>query len=481
MANLAREGDCALPTTPVRYGAVRPGALKPTLPRLDVLMLLSPEFLEVQTVRDYCEAFDLYSRHHVTFASCRPGWASCPVDYSKYDALLFHYVCPFRTPAAFDPAVAAAVQRHDGYKVLFVQDEYTLTESIRRWICAAGIDHVFTCVPEKDVAAVFPPKRFPAVTFTSCRTGYVPVHLAQYDDPVPLRDRPYHVVYRGRPLPYWFGSLGREKIAIGKVVREACERRGVPVDIEWSEESRIYGRAWRRFLHAGRATLATESGCNVFDLDGSIERNVRAALERNVRAALRKDPDLPYEEVAEYAFVDDNLDARMNQISPKLFEFVAAGTALVLYEGEYSGLLRPGAHYLALRKDHSNLEEVLDALDDLPRLEAMARRAHAAVIGSGENGYRAFVRQVDDQLDRGVVWSGRAAGRRRPLPPPVVEPPPVVVDSLRSLAASQSIVGSRDLKLLEEKKQDFTGMVARRRRKIAGLGKQLGLTGENPA
>ena len=463
----------ALPTTPVRHGAARPGALKPTLPRLDVLMLLNPEFLEVQTVRDYCEAFDLHSRHHVAFASCRPGWASGPVDYSKYDALLFHYVCPIRTPAVFDPAVAAAVQRHDGYKVLFVQDEYTLTEFIRRWIDAAGIDHVFTCVPEQDVAAVFPPARFPAVTFTSCRTtGYVPAHLARYDDPVPLRDRPYHVVYRGRSLPYWFGSLGREKITIGKVVREACERRGVPVDIEWAEESRVYGRAWRRFLHSGRATLATESGCNVFDVDGSIERNVRTAL--------RKDPDLPYEEVAGYAFVDDNLGARINQISPKLFEFVAAGTALVLYEGEYSGLLRPGAHYLALRKDHSNLAEVLDALDDLPRLEAMTRRARAALIDGGENSYRAFVRQVDEQLDRGAVWSGSAAGRKGPLPAPAVEPPPVM-DSLWSLAASQPDVPSRATLHLEEKKQDFIGMAARRRRKIARLRKQLGLTGENPA
>ena len=454
--------DCLTPA--VKPDASRPGGVKPTRPRLDVLMLLNPEFREVQTVRDYCEAFDLHSRHHVAFASCRPGWASGPVDYSEYDALLFHYACPFRTPTIFDPVVAAAVQRHDGYKVLFVQDDYTLTESTWRWIHAAGIGHVFTIVPEKYVAAVYPPARFPAVTFTSCRAGYVPAHLARYDDPVPLRDRPYHVVYRGRSLPYWFGSLGREKITIGKVVREACERRGVPVDIEWAEESRIYGRAWKRFLHSGRATLATESGCNVFDVDGSIERNVRTAL--------RKDPDLPYEEVAGYAFVDDNLGVRINQISPKLFEFVAAGTALVLYEGEYSGLLRPGAHYLALRKDHSNLAEVLDALDDLPRLEAMTRRARAALIDGGENSYRAFVRQVDEQLDRGAA--SRAAGRRRPLPAPAVEPPPVM-DSLWSLAAS------RDTLHLEEKKQDFIGMIARRRRKIARLRKQLGSIGENPA
>ena len=460
--------NCVLPTTPVRHGAARPGGVKPTRPRLDVLMLLNPEFLEVQTVRDYCEAFDLHSRHHVAFASCRRSWAFGPVDYSKYDALLFHYSCPVRN-ARFDPAVAAAIQRYDGYKVLFIQDEYTLTEFIRRWIDAAGIDHVFTCVPEQDVAAVFPPARFPAVTFTSCRTGYVPAHLARYDDPVPLRDRPYHVVYRGRSLPYWYGSLGREKITIGKAVREACERRGVPVDIEWAEESRVYGTAWRRFLHAGRATLATESGCNVFDVDGSIKRNVQEAL--------RKNPDLAYEEVAGRAFVEDNLGVRMNQVSPKLFEFVAAGTALVLYEGEYSGLLRPGEHYLALRKDHSNLTEVLDALDDLPRLEAMTRRARAAV-GNGENSYRAFVRQVDDRLDRGAA--ARAAGRRRSSPAPAVDPPPVL-DALWSLAASQPGVPSRALLRLEEKKQGFIEMIARRRRKIARLRKQLGLAGENPA
>ena len=440
--------------------------MTPTRRRLEVLMLVNPEVLRVSALRDYCEAFDLYSRHHVAFASCLRHATPPGVDYSMYDVLLVHSECPVRKPKRLEPDVVDAVRRHRGYKVLFIQDEYTQTEAIREWISVAGIDHVFTCVPTKDVPVVFPPGRFPTVTFATCRTGYVPAYLARLDEPPPLGERPYHVVYRcGRSLPYRYGRLGREKIEIGKVVRRACEERGVPVDIEWEQSRRIYGRAWTRFLQSGRATLGTESGCNVFDGDGSIARNLAEAL--------RKDPDLSYEEAAARYFTEDNLGVHMNQISPKLFEFIAAGTALILYEGEYSGVLRPHEHYLPLRKDHSNLPETLDALEDLPRLEAMTRRARRDVIDSGKYSFREFVRHVDDQLDRAMASRAVTAPGRSPIP---AGGPPPLTEALRAGAVMTDGRNGQWDGFLEEKKQNLLGMVQRRERKVVALKRQLGLT-----
>ena len=67
-------------------------------------------------------------------------------------------------------------------------------------------------------------------------------------------------------------------------MRELCEARGIPHDIEWSDEKRLYGDAWYEFTGSCRANLGSETGSNVFDLDGSIESAVRSAHGRARRA-----------------------------------------------------------------------------------------------------------------------------------------------------------------------------------------------------
>ena len=49
-------------------------------------------------------------------------------------------------------------------------------------------------------------------------------------------------------------------------------------------------------------------------------------------------------------------------ISLGVLEAVALGTGLILFPGNYSGILRPNEHYLQLQKDFSNLNEVLNTL-----------------------------------------------------------------------------------------------------------------------
>ena len=60
----------------------------------------------------------------------------------------------------------------------------------------------------------------------------------------------------------------------------------------------------------------------------------------------------------------------MNQISPRVFEAIALRTALVLFEGEYSGIIAPGVHYIPLKKNLSNLDDVLSLLGDDEYLSA---------------------------------------------------------------------------------------------------------------
>lgn len=77
-------------------------------------------------------------------------------------------------------------------------------------------------------------------------------------------------------------------------------------------------------------------------------------------------------------------------------------TGLVLFEGEYSGVVRPWEHFIPLKKDFSNVNEVLAAISDLPRLEAMIERAYADVIASGRYHFRTFIQSIDAHISSKV-------------------------------------------------------------------------------
>ncbi|MDR1360641.1 MAG: hypothetical protein LBJ82_06650 [Deltaproteobacteria bacterium] len=85
----------------------------------------------------------------------------------------------------------------------------------------------------------------------------------------------------------------------------------------------------------------------------------------------------------------------MGQISPRAFEAIAMGTGMVLYEGNYSGILIPWEHYIPLKKDWSNIDEVLHHVLDDALLAPITRRAYNDVIVSGKYGYRTLVREID--------------------------------------------------------------------------------------
>jgi len=203
-----------------------------------------------------------------------------------------------------------------------------------------------------------------------------------------------HGVVGGRDLPFWYGKLGQEMVQIARLCRAACESLGVACDIEWASDKRIYGDGWYKFLGGCRAVLGTESGSNLFDFDGSAQRDVKRYL--------RTHPDAPFEEVHAACLAGKDDFVAMNQVSPKIFESILMGTALVLFEGDYSGVVRAHDHYLPLDKDLGNFEQVVEAVRDTERLSEMTARAKRDVLESGRYGYSAFIEDFDHRMDCGL-------------------------------------------------------------------------------
>src|SRR5690606_11640045 len=148
-------------------------------------------------------------------------------------------------------------------------------------------------------------------------------------------------------------------------------RYGLVCDISYREEDRLYGNAWIKFLSRCKAVLGVESGASVFDFTGDIQRNVERHLAR--------DPTATFETLRDLYFRDAEGKISLAQISPRSFESAALRTLMILYDGEYSGILVPWRHYVPLRKDHSNMDEVVAALRDPVRCREIVDCAYREV------------------------------------------------------------------------------------------------------
>lgn len=374
--------------------------------KLEIAMLCAPQGLIINTIREYVESFLNYSRHNIKvigaphpLARRRTKYDGVEIEYNSFDVIIVHYSARVCVDGYIDKDVEKAIETFAGYKILFIQDEYTSTEGARKWIERMGIHLVYSVVPQPHIEKVYPRERYPFTEFKSILTGYVPIALERGFNVRPLSDRPHRIVYRGNLLPFHYGDLAREKAEIGIRMKAICQERGLSEDIEWEPGKKIHGSDWYNFLQSGRATLATESGTNIFDIDGDLKKQVDAYLKEN--------PDATYEDVHEALLKphEEALGFKMNQISPKVFEFIGARTALILFPGDYSGVVQPHVHYIPLEKDFSNVDEVLARLEDLDYLEQMTKRAFDDVIASGKYTYKSFVHDVDADLDARVKGS----------------------------------------------------------------------------
>lgn len=330
--------------------------------------------------------------------------ATCAFDFDQFDAVLVTYSVRLCYESYISPHLVQKLQEFKGIKALSIQDEYENTEVARVWMERIGFHLVFTCVPLADVGNVYPKSRFPETRFVNVLTGYVPEALVDFRRR-PMSERKKWIAYRGRPLHPVYGTLGYEKLIIGERMKQECEKRQIPHDIEWREGARIYGDQWYDFLASARATLGTESGSNVFDEDNSLRASIDLFMKEN--------PEATFPEVSRTLLADiECKHARMNQVSPKIFEAICLGTALVLFEGEYSGVVKPGRHYIPLKKDFSNIEEVLAKIADLRALEEMTKNAYEDVVASGKYSYRAFVGLIDDEIQKA---SGKPRGALVPI------------------------------------------------------------------
>jgi hypothetical protein len=370
--------------------------------------------MHVSTIQQHLEAFGKYSNHSVTYVPATtdfwnlpPEKVQCIVDFSYFDVVVVHYSVRLSTKDHLDEGLARALEGYNGLKILFIQDEYEETEIARQWMDRLQFDLVYTCVQDSGREQVYPSYRFPSTEFLLTLTGYTPEDstLEQYAQPI--AQRKLLIAYRGRKLNALYGDLGYEKYFIGVAMKRLADELGVSSDIEVDDSKRIYGTAWYQFLGSSRATLGTESGSNVFDFDGSLKTAI-AKLEK-------QNPDISYEEISAKILAHHDGLVQMSQISPKIFEAIFLRTALVLFEGDYSNVVLPNVHFIPLKKDFSNAQEVIRKLQDVEFVQQITDQAYLDIIASVKYYYKKFIASFDADIEVRVLHANQLTRLDPPL------------------------------------------------------------------
>ncbi len=353
-------------------------------------LLLANTTHPTQNVLDHIHG--MISDERITWQVINPlEYRLIDIDFlNQFQAVGLHY--SIRPHAPYMPYFLSkktyqALKNYSGLIFQSLQDEYAHVLQAQRAMKELNVTLLFSLLLEEQLDIAYPD--FPNMKKTPILTGYVEKHLLSLSPP-PQRERSIDIFYRSRECPPWFGKLGFEKVYIAKEVEKRAQTHQLHLDISVQEQDRIYGDNWYQALQSAKAVLGTESGSSIWDKNGSIQRQCQMFM--------RKNPQATFDDIYQAVLKTHEGKLVNNCISPRAFEAASCKTAMILFEGEYSGILKPWTHYLPLKKDFSNFSEIIAALKDTNAIQDMVDRTFEDLIRSHQYDSKALGKIVADAL-----------------------------------------------------------------------------------
>ena len=362
----------------------------------------APWIKDASTVREHLHSFKRHSRHPIWEVNVDYGFPP-GLDGLEFRAILLHYSIFGMQTYFLDETWREYLDGSAAYKVAFFQDECTRCQRRFAFLNEHDIDCVYTCLEPSEFQKVY--GRYTKVpNLVSNLPGYVSDEIVDAGRrfAVPLARRTVDVGYRGRPLPAYLGRGALEKHEIGVRFAELAAGSGLRLDIATGEGDRLYSDDWYRFMANCRCMLGVESGVSAFDLEDEVLDEYERRRAEDLPVGVDDLETLPcWEDVVHY-----------RTASPRHFEAASLRVCQVLYEGHYSGVMEPMVHYIPLRKDFSNLDEVLALIRDDAVVRELTENAYRDLVASGDWSYRRLVAGLDETLSAAMPAAEHAPRRR---------------------------------------------------------------------
>ena len=185
------------------------------------------------------------------------------------------------------------------------------------------------------------------------------------------RPRDVDIGFRGDSYDHAHALGDVERTSILQQVKALGPGLGLTVDIEYG---RVDRHIWTALLNRWQGIAGAESGTYYLERD---DRTRQQVIE-----FLRQQPTADWAAVRSRFFEGRPIQHSGKAISSRHFEALGTETVQVLVEGRYNDILQPDLHYLAVRPDLANLEEVLRRFSDESLRRSIARRGRELALSA---------------------------------------------------------------------------------------------------
>jgi hypothetical protein len=347
-------------------------------------------FSNAPTIMDHVTAFQKHSQFNVWSINTEIGFPE-GLKRLRFQIIVLHYSL-FGPFYLLNEAFMNYLQHsQSSYKIAFFQDEHRYCKRRFEFLNNLKIDCVYTLLEPQYFKEVYEKyTHVPRIIYTL--PGYVSDHLVETarDITKPFHERTIDIGYRARQLSFYMGKGAQEKNRIGAEFRKCAIGLGLTMDIETEEQKRVYGNKWYEFLSRCKAVLGVEAGVSIFDIEDKVRIECEQLIEKN--------PRISFDEVFEKVLHSWEGNIPYRTISPRHFEAAALRVLQILFEGNYSGIMKPMIHYIPLKKDFSNFNDVLNMFREETPCHDIIENTYRDLISSGKYSYHKFVESFDQRL-----------------------------------------------------------------------------------
>lgn len=356
-----------------------------------LLIFNHPLAKNAPTIMEHVDALCRHSRFKVWKVNTELGFPK-KLQKLQFQTIVLHYSLFGYRPILSNEFLRYLEDDKQSYKIAFFQDEHRFCRTRFKFINHYKLDCLFTLVEPSFFEQTY--RKYTKVPkLVYCLPGCVSDEMlaAACKFSLDEAERGTDIGYRGRNLEYYMGKGSQEKYEIAVKFRGMAGGSGLQLDIEAEESKRIYGEKWYRFVANCRGLLGVEAGVSIFDVEDTIYEAYTKLMA--------KDPKLSFDEVSEKLNFRDWEDRiYYRTISPRHFEAAAFKVCQILFEGKYSGIMKPMVHYIPLKKDFSNFEEVVRLFKDPAVRRELTENAYRDLVVSGLYTYKGFVESRFDTV-----------------------------------------------------------------------------------
>lgn len=353
------------------------------------------------TVMDSIFCFKDYEDKHFYYYNYKGNYyINKMLKLFKFDAVLFHYTF---MGIRWDNKKWKSIINDfkdcwtESVKGIIPQDEYYKTNSIRKFIKSAKINIRYTLASGKDIYKLYG-DFIDTTSIYTVLTGYVNnktvIKVQNELKKYKTNHRKYAIGYRARELNFSLGQHATLKTKLVDDVNKRLENYLINTNImntTYDDKNVFWGWDWYKFLLDCDTTLGCKGGASILDEDGKIESMVNLYI--------KKHPGADFKEVSSELLKPYENGINYTSISPRIFECAMTKTCQILLEDDYR-IIRPGIHYINLKRDFSNFDEVVKKVQNKKYCAQIAENAYKELIVSGKYSYEKYVKRIMDTIEK---------------------------------------------------------------------------------